>query len=612
MSIFSKSRKKKERNYRNKKMNTFNAINAKYELGITYDEFYPIAKKWAQDKAKASGGFFSKLFSSGFKGLFSLVVSVVSVIVTWGASLALNAASLAASLANIANTAYGIYAQSKLLNLSMRLSSLASSLESLKNLRASEQRSAQLTQSLIYNPYEIFANGAIYKQRGAGNRNKWSSSLPPDCNAGILGEVRTDSFDEQLSNRAHIEKAGNSEFFNSQLNAPFPLSKGGISYAQIHDGIKNHFAIDQKRINEGFLELNKQDFNYIGTAQKIYNRVYDAQLVPHFIRLQNEDFLEKIKNYQKALCAEFDYLWKQKLDPREQQNQTKATADEIRAYLKAQAENQAQDKEPKELAKEYHQSVLYIQAVLEQYTPSFYSFARAPFVLEFPNSLAERQKGFLLETCTNKSEYYQNPSGYLQAKESLFAALFATKTQREFEKALNLFNSLAPTPNPNFQARWRSQLQENQTSGVDFYSKLTQSQVRAQALDCGKGLRAEFMLYQTSYKLDSDGGFKSITNFITPSKTTQFPLEKGLNPKATIEQYKRFVQDCFVEQLLGILEEKNGKTIQSKHNYFYVGHFAKEPYVRFAPLPKEIYDFLASPLPQSPKIENFDWEELHL
>lgn len=120
---------------------------------------------------------------------------------------------------------------------------------------------------LIFNAYEIFANGEIYKAQNAGSQS-YSPTLEYDPSKGILGSYKKIDEDEKITTRAHTIEAGNMEYFSHTLQHETPLKSAGISLEAILDGLENKRRINNQRITQGFLELNKLYFNILGTAQK--------------------------------------------------------------------------------------------------------------------------------------------------------------------------------------------------------------------------------------------------------------------------------------------------------------------------------------------------------
>lgn len=368
MSLFNRWKKNRDRYYKEKKRQ-YQAISNKYGLGLKYEEYDPIAWKYADDKARSERGFLGSLFSGGniFKTLLSVALAVISVVfppLSVASSSALMALVGVGAIVGLGATLYSVYAYDKMVGLSLESQKYASSTSALKaHLDAKMQKDA-LTHMLIFNPYEIFANGEIYKAQNAGSQS-YSPTLEYDPAKGILGAYKKIESDELITTRAHTIEAGNMDYFSHTLQHEVPLKSASLPLEAILDGLENKRRINNQRITEGFLELNKLYFNLLGTAQRIYERVIKEQIEPIENYMIQSDFLERLKNYNKGLRADTQWLTKKDFK-RKKTKKTEAQEIEMLERISA-VWNEFQTNENytlEERASHYHDSVLWIYECL--------------------------------------------------------------------------------------------------------------------------------------------------------------------------------------------------------------------------------------------------------
>lgn len=367
---FNKWKKKRNRYYKEKKRQ-YQAISDKYGLGLKYEEYDPIAWKYADKKARSERGFLSSLFSGGniFKTLISIALAVVSVVfppLSVASSSVLMGLVTAGAIVGLSATLYGMYAYDKMIGLSLEAQRVASSTSALKAHLDAKMQKDSLTHMLIFNAYEIFANGEIYKTQNAGSQS-YSPTLEYDPSKGILGSYKKIESDEFITTRAHTIEAGNMEYFSHTLQHETPLKSAGISLEAVLDGLENKRRINNQRITQGFLELNKLYFNILGTAQTIYERVIKEQIEPIENYMIQSDFLERLKNYNKGLRA--DTQWLSKKDFKRKKTE-KTEAEEIEMLERiSQVWNEFQTNENytlEERASHYHDSILWIYECLSE------------------------------------------------------------------------------------------------------------------------------------------------------------------------------------------------------------------------------------------------------
>lgn len=365
---FNKWKKKRDRYYKEKKRQ-YQAISDKYGLGLKYEEYDPIAWEYADKKARSERGFLSSLFSGGniFKTLISIALAVVSVVfppLSVASSSVLMGLVTAGAIVGLSATLYGMYAYDKMIGLSLEAQRYASSTSALKAHLDAKMQKDSLTHMLIFNAYEIFANGEIYKAQNAGSQS-YSPTLEYDPSKGILGSYKKIESDEFITTRAHTIEAGNMEYFSHTLQHETPLKSAGISLEAVLDGLENKRRINNQRITQGFLELNKLYFNILGTAQTIYERVIKEQIEPIENYMIQSDFLERLKNYNKGLRA--DTQWLSKKDFKRKKTE-KTEAEEAEMLKRVSAVwNEFQTNENytlEERASHYHDSILWLYECL--------------------------------------------------------------------------------------------------------------------------------------------------------------------------------------------------------------------------------------------------------
>ncbi|MBD5165227.1 hypothetical protein [Helicobacter sp.] len=365
---FNKWKKKRDRYYKEKKRQ-YQAISESYGLGIKYEEYDPIAWEYADKKARSERDWLSSIFSGRniFKTLLSIALAVISVVfppLSVASSSVLMTLVATGAIVGLSATLYAMHAYDKMIGLSLEAQRIASATSALKShLNAKTQRDS-LTHMLIFNAYEIFANGEIYNAQNAGSQS-YSPTLEYDPSKGILGSYKKLDIDERITTRAHTIEAGNMEYFSHTLQHEVPLKSAGISLEAVLDGLENKRRINNQRITQGFLELNKLYFNILGTAQAIYERVISEQIEPIEDYMIQSDFLERLKNYNKGLRADTQWLTKKDF----KRKKTEKTEEEEIEMLEriSQVWNEFQTNENytlEERAMHYHDSVLWIYECL--------------------------------------------------------------------------------------------------------------------------------------------------------------------------------------------------------------------------------------------------------
>lgn len=318
----SKRRKSKLR----EALNTFCAIDNEYELGLTAAEIYSPAYKYADAKAKEASSFW-EFFETG-SGILSAVLLVVAVIFIWvpgeqplfAAALANFIGTTAATAATILNTAYTLatiaafagnlyyqHTSNKATGLAASASRYSAAKSALQNQMEREKRSKTLTHLIVYGGYSIYANGSVFKEQAAGSQT-FSCTIAYDNTKGLRGDLQKDEVAEMIHSRLGGELAGGEKFMSKMLNAEFPLAKASYSAEQKIDMLSMRLKKTIKRVSSGFTKLFENYFNADENGQNTYDRVFKLHTEPIKQQIKNESFLDKIKNYNKNLMADFFYI----------------------------------------------------------------------------------------------------------------------------------------------------------------------------------------------------------------------------------------------------------------------------------------------------------------
>lgn len=292
--------KKRRRRYFNGAMANFNAINEKYALGMKPQSYEYIAWAIADAKTEAKKGVFGgfnilggiftiigSIFTGGILGIIGGAVGMV------GNKITTSNALKASDLAFKADAGFRNAAWKKALN-----------------DKRDNGRNSLLTSDKTYS---IYADGGIYTQNAPGSQS-FSPSLAYDTTKGLREDLKEDKIDEMIMTRAHYTQGGNDGFINEISEGYIEKGEGGLSVREKQDSLMLNARSNNERIFEGFTELVGVGFDFCGTANKHYEEVVKAQVHPILRTICTEDFIDKNKNYNRALRLElplhFDELTK--------------------------------------------------------------------------------------------------------------------------------------------------------------------------------------------------------------------------------------------------------------------------------------------------------------
>ena len=313
--------KRKRRRYYNQAMNQFGAIIEKYELGMAANEYSYIAHAIADAKVEASKGIFGGF--NIFGGIFTIIGSIftggILGIIGGGVGLVGNKimtgnALKAQDLAFKADAGFRKAAWQKAFNDSKGEMSL---LNSDKN-------------------YSIYADGSIYRQNAPGSES-YSPSLAYDTSKGLRGDLKENAVDERIMTRSHYTLGGNEGFTQELGEGYIEKGEGGISVREKQDSHLINARKNNERILKGFTELVGVGFDFKGTANKHYEEVVAKQVHPFFRQICTEDFIDKNKNYNRALRLElalhFDELAKTRKQSKEERDKAFKESERFKRVL---------------------------------------------------------------------------------------------------------------------------------------------------------------------------------------------------------------------------------------------------------------------------------------
>lgn len=383
MGLTGRSRKKRER-YRKEKLAQFQAINAQYDLGLTYEQMNAAAWNYADQRVKSE----RKWYESGsfWTGFFKAVVMFAISFFTFGSTGYAGFANLTNAMQSIATISsyalsfsmlvYGSYISYKMSVLAFDINSWQNKVDAKKmqnEIAEQKSKNDQLTDFLINATYEIFPNGSIYKAQSAGDMNSFSPSIAYYGAKGITGEFKSDSTDEHILNRGHYENAGNDGFMIALTGAKEYRAQGGLSPKAQMQIEQKKLVTKAKRTSEGFTKLIEAEFaTYYGEGvEELFERIMDKKIQPHAKAIADVDFMDKMKNYKRALMADFSFMNPDLLNPLRKKGEMKLWqfADEFANFEKAQQTGTLQER-----AKAYLRSINLWIRTLKTYTRNTQDF----------------------------------------------------------------------------------------------------------------------------------------------------------------------------------------------------------------------------------------------
>lgn len=307
MGLTGRSKRKRKRYY-NQSMGQFGAIIQKYELGLEPKEYDYIAWAIADAKVEASKGIFG-----GFN-LFGGIFTIIGSIFTGG-------------ILGIIGGGVGLVGNKIMTGNALKAGDLAfkadAGLKKAAWQKAFNDNKGEMSLLNSDKNYNIYADGSIFRQNAPGSES-FSPSLAYDTSKGLRGDLKEDSVDEMIMTRAHYREAGNEGYLNELSEGYIKKGEGGISVKEKQDSHLINAKKANDRILKGFSELVGVGFDYKGTANKHYEGVIAKQVHPFFRQICTEDFIDKNKNYNRALRLElplhFEDLAKTREQSKEERN----------------------------------------------------------------------------------------------------------------------------------------------------------------------------------------------------------------------------------------------------------------------------------------------------
>lgn len=354
MGLFGSS-KKKRRKYTQQMLDTFRPIVEKYGLGMQESEYRYIAEAIADAKVEAQKGVFGgfnilgvvfsvvgSILTGGILGIVSGVVSLVSNKITTGNALK------AQDLALRADMGYKKAAWQKAMN--------------------DSRDNGRLSNLIIRKDYAIYADGSIYRQNAPGSES-FSPSIAYDTTKGLRADLKEDAVDEMIMTRDHYTKGGNDGFIGEVGEGWIEKGEGGISVRESQDSLMVNAGKNNERIYKGFVELAGVGFDFCGTANKHYQEVIKRQVWPIFRQICSEDFLDKNKNYNRALRLELplhmDALTKTKDTTQEQRDKAFKESEAFKRVVEEDLKAWENEKEQVDLRAEIEALVEELKKVLD-------------------------------------------------------------------------------------------------------------------------------------------------------------------------------------------------------------------------------------------------------
>lgn len=296
---------------------------------LSYYEIHNPAWNYAENKAESSLTWYQSLVSgNGGVAILSFVIAVVTAVASFfcppfapfgitlfgglsGVGLTAAIVSATAAYIGVSAAMYHSYKASGLGGLAMFVQSKTAFL---REKSTKEQQSYALTNMMIYGEYAIYANGSIYNQGAAGAGQNFSPTIAFDPTKGLRGDIQRDGLDEQIMGRVGGDLAGGQNFHSNIMNLDIPLAKFELDINKVQETLFQRYYKIQKLIASAFSELADAAFNADGNAQRVYNVVAENLTDGTKKNLYDTDFLNKMKNYNRNLRADFDYFFKSKFE----------------------------------------------------------------------------------------------------------------------------------------------------------------------------------------------------------------------------------------------------------------------------------------------------------
>ncbi|RDU57099.1 hypothetical protein CQA49_00065 [Helicobacter sp. MIT 00-7814] len=308
--------KKQHNRFREQKKQKFREISAKYELGLSDDDFKDDAQALADAK------YSHRLYIGGWKVLGNymivLITSVVAIIMgvaTLGSSAPLSAAMIVSAVGGIVGGVVGIVTASlenfhfKPQNSITNFKTLTLSLERSALEMKNKEQEMRLTHSIIFGKYEIYASNSTYLLGRAGSED-FSPTCAFDSTRGLRGEKIGDEITQVINKKSHTTLAGNKNYLQNLTQSEIPIKTQGLETELIAQTRQYQLKSRLKQINQGAQELVSEGFGTADSnrANNVIKRVSDKATNLYKTQIRTLDTLEKLKNYSLGLRADFDFV----------------------------------------------------------------------------------------------------------------------------------------------------------------------------------------------------------------------------------------------------------------------------------------------------------------
>lgn len=186
------------------------------------------------------------------------------------------------------------------------------------------ERSAELTSLIVYGKYEMYAGGNLYKEGQAGSSlesNSYNPAQAYDPTRGMRGDLKQKDveFDKSITYKNHTALAGNKNYMQQTLKAPFPITTLGFDFDRDSELTQKGMDRRLSEINNGFGALLDAEAGITGVRNdkvestsnpaQAYKRILDYEMEGFFKqKLKNNDRLQKSQRYAQGLWADFDYI----------------------------------------------------------------------------------------------------------------------------------------------------------------------------------------------------------------------------------------------------------------------------------------------------------------
>lgn len=296
---------------------------------LAYNEYENAAWQYADKKAEASLTWYQSIFSGdGLTAIATFVIAVVVAVASYfcppvavfgitlfgGATAAMTIVAIATATATFVATSAARYADYKVSGIWALTMFASSATAFLKNRSAAERQSYALTNLMIFGEYAIYANGSVYNAGAAGAGQTFSPTIAYDATKGIRGDLQKEPLDEMITGRVGGDLAGGQNFHSNVMGVDIPLAKFGLNAQKVQEKLVQRYIIYNKLVAAAFSEFGEAAINADERAQATYNAIVGSEKTGFKSKILNaihaNDSLDKLKNYNRNLRGDFDFIHK--------------------------------------------------------------------------------------------------------------------------------------------------------------------------------------------------------------------------------------------------------------------------------------------------------------